>query len=278
MAAPVWRTRIVYFAATGAGAAVNQNDGVWITAVASDAAGQAYVRDAANQARAVEQYGAGELRSLSAPIDIPADAIPHHGWYDEDAGTLSTNRVVQFTLRGGIQAFHDRMHELAAIEREVGPDYSDFTRLIVRRTLHGLHQGMFLTYSQLLVEKNTITAAQIGEILRLSSLGPNDAVGGVQVYDPDNPRTIVPLIAKWREARLLARDTEAQLVAKATRPHTVPRIIVSFAANPAVVGIQRRSFAAMMEENMLDQAGVLDLENPTDSQLAEGAWIERINA
>ncbi len=166
-------------------------------------------------------------------------------------------------VRTGVQQFHERMHELSAIERLVGPDYPEITGLIVRYTLYGLHQGMYLVN-----HRAALTPAQIGQILRTSAQGPNDVKGGSPAYDPNNPRTIVPLIDAWREPL-----TDEVAIQRANRPHVVPRIYANITANPLVVSIARRSFADMMNEDML----LAGESAPTPAQLREGRWINAIN-
>ena len=85
----MWEIFIVYFKATGALAAININDGIWVRAVESAAAGQALVDDTDFQAEIVARYGEGALKHTTVPVEIPGVLQPDQSYYDEGRGVLS---------------------------------------------------------------------------------------------------------------------------------------------------------------------------------------------
>ena len=246
MAAPVWRTRIVYFAATGAGAALNIHDGVWITAVATHADGQAYASNAENRTRAVAQFGAGELRSLSTPIDIPADAEPLAGWYDETDGVLRTTRKVRFPLRVSLGQGRALREGLKMLLRRIGGDYPSADVAKAHDILYRLDQASYLVGRDLVAAGDRSAANRIAWG-QASALGPTDAG-----FDLARPETYFDI---------------AHAVPEPTGPFSIVdladfsrRTLADAVADPIAVG------------------GPGEPAEPLPSDLRDGAWIQTVNA
>ena len=266
----MWSSFIVYFKATGPFASANPNEGLWITAVASAAAGAAYAT--ANQEEAVALYGAGELRTSSKKIAVPHNALPGVDWYDEDAETLQTTPIVALPLQAGFRLYHERLHELSRILQRVGPNYPKVDVDLAHDLIFAGHQGAFVIWGR--VVAGNLTAVQAGQWLHLSAGGfadtfpPGHARAGQQIYNPDDPETYFEIVDR---VRLAAGDSGL------TVPGPVS-VISTHAATHASLPFGTRLTLAQMLDPANTPLRPTDADPPTVEDLDRGRWIDRVTA
>lgn len=243
-----YKSYVAYWVPSGADAATRDSRHIVVAMNEDKAVLDAMALDAGVLAQAVREYGAGALTVHGSQSDIPPWAVPGNAWFVVAAGTLSRVSIVQFPLRTGYRAFHERLESFYELSRVVGPNYDFGVVVFIRNILHGLHQGAYWQHHH-----GGLSGPNQLLWLQTSALGPNDAVGGVQVYNRDDPETFVELV-------------------EPITPKTVPG-----ALSVCVPTLRNGAFARRTAAQMLAARLGTDANQPTRAQLDRGRWIDRIN-
>lgn len=193
------------------------------------------------------------------------DVQPDGNWfYFTEAPIVRPQPRNTYPVRRAFQAWHNRLHELSALLRIVGPDYPQWAVDISHDMLFNLHRGAYMVWNDA-----RLNAAQKVQWLQQSALGPNDAVGGVALYDRDHPETIFPILAAvWEGAA--DQDARNRIRANVQKPMSVVQVVNS----EGDVAIARRTLNEMIH----DVSWYGSATPPTVAQLNAGDWIAAINA
>ena len=203
--------------------------------------------------------------TYEAALTLPAGWGQIQDYYMKVVGGVKSIESIasQYPLRNGFRAWHLRLHELSDLLRAVGADYPQWAVNIGHDMLFNMHRGAYMVWNDA-----RLTAAHKGQWLQLSALGPNDASGGVALYDRERPETIFPILAAlWEAADSTARGTIQSGV-------TNPMSVVQVVNESGDVAIARRTLAAMINDTAWFGRAV----PPTVAQLNAGRWIDAINA
>ena len=215
-----------------------------------------------NQADAnTEAAGDANLLALNGGQDQAQDALgnmvdamlcqPDGIWSVYPAAPFLRHKFIDpYPLRTAYRTWHERLEELSDLLIQVGPNYPQVDVNLGHDTLFALHQGAYFQYHH-----SGLSTTNQFLWLRSSALGPNDAVGGVQIYSRENPRTIFRIMAELDP-----------------RP-TIPLGVLSV-CNPEPP-FARRTLAEMYRDNLAEGEAA---HVPTVAQLDEGDWLERIAA
>ena len=247
-----WQSRIVYFEATGVLAAANQNQGLWITAVADAAEGATYIADQDN-IDAVEGLGTGALRVSAGEVSVPHIAVPGRAWYDAANNVLKTTPLIEFPLRNAHQKRHELLDTLSDILEDRHPIYGKISRFFPAEDItkghdiiFRLHQmGYLVGHKQVSVNGGTTKAHQLAWIAAAAQ-GPTDA--GFSLANP------------------LSYFDIAHTVATPTGPFSIVDI----------TDLSRRTLGTAVTE-VVAVGGPGQPAEPTPAQLRKGAWIRNIN-
>lgn len=244
------RRYLVYFKATGL---LNLDDGIWISSAMTASDAQAFAENAQQLQAAVAEYGAGSLKHTAALVSIPHGVIPRQGFYDEDTGVLSADRLVAFPLRTAHEARHAFLESLTDILKDRHPDYGRVSEYFpstdiakANDIIYRLHQmGYLVGHKQVPVGGGTTATHQLAWI-RASAMGPTDAG-----FDLTNLLTYFD-------------------IAHTINAPTGPFSIVS------ATDLSRRTLAAAVADPIAVGSTGQPAE-PTPAQLRTGAWIQTIN-
>ena len=272
-----WRASIIYFRATGAGASLNENQGVWVHTVYSVQEAADYIAETANVNAAVARYGQGGL-GAAHNVEIPVTVVdglarvaqPHQAWYNENTDTMHHDPlIVAYPFRKGFQALHDRFEYLSSLVDDVHHNYAPDDVNFVRAFLHAMDQGAYAIWHKPLSEMNIQNKALW---LREYGKGPADtfstghARAGEQIYNPADPETIAELVAGLREAGTTLAVTGAVSV-------------VNWKENPVA---NRWTLLEMLDAanspSPFQSGSSGPREHPTVAELDRGRWIAGINA
>lgn len=226
--------------------AIDEYENLWVAGTATQGEANGFV--AAHNAA-----WNGKLQVSAAAVEVPENAQPQSGWYFT-GGALGLMPSPQFPLRAALRSWHTRLVYLGGLlsDDAIHASYPSADIQFGRDILHALHQGAYYQH-----HTSPLTTAQQLLWLQASALGPADATGGVQIYDPDDPETFFEIAATIPAA---SKAVPGAL----SLPNPLPEVDGTT--------FTRRNLA-----DALVRIGEND-EQPTVAQLNRGRWIDGVNA
>lgn len=246
---------LVWFKATGLG---NVNEGLWIRAVESAAAGATYAANQDNIDDAVAKYGTGTLRVTAGAVEIPgfaqiAGLAGSNTYYNAVSNALQATPVRPFPLRSAHWARHNLLTRLTDILLDRHPDYGQVSQFFPASAItkghdiiYRLHQiGYLVGHKTVSVNGGTTAVHQLAW-MQAAALGPTDSG-----FDVTN---------------LLTYFDIAHTISAPTGPFSIV----------ALSNLARRTLSDAMTD-VVEVGGVGQPAEPTPMQMLDGSWIDSIN-